>query len=88
MKRIHLIISGHVQGVGFRYFCQSQAERLGLFGYARNREDGSVQVEVEGDDEALEKFVMLAHSGPRMAHVTNVELEERTFRNDSDFKIA
>ncbi len=87
MKRIHLIISGRVQGVGFRYFCQSHAQRLGLTGYVRNREDGSVEVEIEGEDVAVEEFVTLAWNGPRAAHVHDVIREERPVKRESEFRV-
>jgi acylphosphatase len=77
VKRIHLIISGRVQGVGFRYFCSELAELLRLTGYARNRADGSVEVEAQGDENAIEQFAESVSRGPRYASVTNVEREER-----------
>lgn len=76
MKRIHLILSGRVQGVGFRYFCLEQAEQLGLAGYARNRSDGSVEVEAQGEDAAIERFAKTVANGPRAAHVADIERED------------
>ncbi len=88
MKRIHLIISGRVQGVGFRFFCQSHAERLRLSGYARNREDGSVEVEAQGEYEALEEFSTLMQAGPRAAWVTNVARKDAPLnQTELDFRI-
>jgi acylphosphatase len=87
MKRTHLIISGHVQGVGFRYFCLKQAEQLGLAGYARNRSDGSVEVEAQGEDAAIEAFVSLLKQGPRIAHVTNIERIEAIVNDDIKFRV-
>lgn len=78
MKRIHLIISGHVQGVGFRYFCLEQAQHLGISGFARNMPDGSVEVEAQGPKEKLDQFALAVSRGPRKAEVTNIEHEERT----------
>ena len=77
MKRLHLIISGRVQGVGFRYFCYDQAERLGLTGYARNIPDGSVEVEVQGNDEALAKFKTAIERGPRAAKVSDIQNDDK-----------
>ena len=77
MKRIHITITGHVQGIGFRYFCHEQAGRLGLTGYARNKSDGTVEVEAQGDENALEQFVHAVSRGPHNAKVTNVEIEKR-----------
>jgi len=55
-RRLKAEIVGDVQGVGFRYFAQSQARRLGLDGYVRNRYDGAVEVEAEGDATSLGPF--------------------------------
>ena len=82
MKRIHLIISGHVQGVGFRYFCLEQAQSLGISGYARNMPDGSVEIEAQGEESAIEKFLALVRRGPRSAEVTNVEIGTAEVRWD------
>jgi len=76
VKRIHLIISGRVQGVGFRYFCLEQAERLGITGHAQNRSDGSVEVEAQGTEEKLEQFATAVSIGPRQARITNIERED------------
>lgn len=85
MKRIYLLVSGRVQGVGFRYFCQSHAERLGLTGYARNREDGTVEVEAQGEAASVDEFAKLVSHGPRHASVGSVELKELEVRKGSGF---
>ena len=77
MKRIHLTITGNVQGVGFRYFCGVQAALLGLTGYARNQSDGTVAVEAQGGAGAIEQFIQAVSRGPRESKVTNVEIEDR-----------
>lgn len=68
-----LIIRGRVQGVGFRAWTVTQARRLGLAGWVRNRLDGSVEVLAAGEAEALDRLATLCHQGPRMARVTAVE---------------
>jgi acylphosphatase len=73
-RRLKAEIVGDVQGVGFRYFAQSHARRLGLEGYVRNRYDGAVEVEAEGGAEALERFLDLLRRGPRMARVQDVRV--------------
>lgn len=73
-KRIHAIVKGHVQGVGFRYFVQRHAQRLGIAGWVRNRADGTVEVEAEGDEEALRQLIKLLHQGPPMAFVDSVQV--------------
>jgi acylphosphatase len=77
MKRIQFVITGEVQGVGYRYFCQVQAVRMGLTGFAMNRSDGFVEVEVQGMQAEIEEFAHLLTMGPRRAQVSGVEREER-----------
>ena len=63
---------GRVQGVGYRYFAQDVAERLGVKGFARNLHNGEVEVHAEADDATLARFKMELARGPRMAQVTEV----------------
>jgi acylphosphatase len=67
------IVAGHVQGVGFRWFVARHARGLGLSGYARNLEDGRVEVVATGDEAGLARLAELLRSGPANAHVTGVE---------------
>lgn len=72
------LISGRVQGVGFRYFTQAAATREGLHGWVRNRPDGRVEIEAEGDAEALERFERQVGHGPASARVDEFEVEATT----------
>jgi acylphosphatase len=65
-------VSGIVQGVGFRYFAQDEAERLQLTGFVRNLRDGRVEVYAIGSDENLARLRTLLERGPRGAMVQNV----------------
>jgi acylphosphatase len=65
-------VSGIVQGVGFRYFTQDEAERLKLCGYVRNLRDGRVEVYAIGSPEALAQLRTLIERGPRGAMVQHV----------------
>ena len=56
VSRIHAVVAGRVQGVGFRYATRSRALELGLVGFARNLDDGTVEIEAEGSDDALSQF--------------------------------
>jgi acylphosphatase len=67
------IVAGHVQGVGFRWFVARHARGLGLSGYARNLEDGRVEVVATGDEAGLARLAELLRNGPANAHVTGVE---------------
>lgn len=73
------LVSGVVQGVGFRWFVARHARELGLAGYARNLEDGRVEVVIAaGDAEALARLEALLRRGPAHAQVAGVERFEQT----------
>jgi acylphosphatase len=81
-------ISGRVQGVGFRYFAERAAQELGLCGYVRNCDDGSVEAYAIGDASALDEFRTRLAQGPRSARVTAVdEWEELVNARYRDFVI-
>lgn len=76
MKRVELVVRGIVQGVGFRYYCQKQAENLGITGTVRNQPDGSVRLEAQGEEPSLERYVELVRKGPRNAVVEAMDSTE------------
>lgn len=82
MKRIHLIISGDIQGVGFRAWVRDKARELGIVGWVKNREDGSVEVAAEGEKKELEKLIMDCHDGPDVAMAENVDVSWEETTND------
>ena len=67
-------VTGRVQGVGFRWSAVREARRLGLRGWVRNADDGSVEVEAEGAPAALADFLAWLHQGPAGAVVSGVEV--------------
>ncbi len=69
------LVSGRVQGVGFRYFALDAARREGLHGYVANRPDGRVEAHAEGDDASLDRFEMALHRGPSGARVEQVVVD-------------
>jgi acylphosphatase len=73
---VRAVISGRVQGVGFRYYARERAGGLGLSGWVRNRDDGNVELEAEGNPESIEAFSRWLSKGPPSARVESVELEE------------
>lgn len=75
MSRLKALVSGVVQGVGFRFFVIRKAEHLNLKGYVRNTYDGDVELEAEGDPDNLKLLVEELHKGPSMSHVTDVKVE-------------
>lgn len=70
----HAIVTGRVQGVGFRYFVQREAQRLGLSGTVCNRRDHSVEVQARGSRGDLERLAERLRQGPAMSRVDAVEL--------------
>jgi acylphosphatase len=68
----HYIVRGRVQGVGYRYFAQGAAERLGVNGYVRNLPTGEVEVHAEAEEPVLDRFKMELERGPLLARVTEV----------------
>lgn len=75
MATRRLLITGRVQGVGFRYALQDEAEKLGLAGWVRNRSDGSVEALAQGSPQALEALAAWARRGPPGARVAGLRVE-------------
>jgi acylphosphatase len=73
--RLHLIVQGHVQGVGFRYFVAEQARNLALNGWVRNTFKGEVEIMAEGDRQQLEIFLESVREGPQLSMVTHIRIE-------------
>jgi acylphosphatase len=76
LKRVRFVVTGRVQGVGFRWFVKAEATPLGLNGWIRNREDGAVEGVVEGREDAIDALESCLEVGPSSAIVTNVEMTE------------
>jgi acylphosphatase len=70
------LISGRVQGVGFRFYTEAAAAREGLHGWVRNLPDGRVEIAVEGEVEAVERFERHVRHGPPGARVSAVEVDD------------
>ncbi|KFF30466.1 acylphosphatase [Bifidobacterium bombi] len=70
--RIHAVVTGRVQGVGFRYYVVKQARSLHISGWVRNRSDGSVETEAQGSDEDVTDFITLLKTGPEWSKVEHV----------------
>jgi acylphosphatase len=75
VERLHGVIHGDVHGVGFRYFLMREAQRLGLRGWVRNRDDGTVEFVAEGRRPELERLQRAAERGPQMAQVDKLDAE-------------
>jgi acylphosphatase len=88
MRRIRAIASGRVQGVSYRASTAHEARRLGLTGWVKNLDDGSVELEAQGSAEAVDQLLAWCKQGPPAARVTAVDVDERTVaEGERDFGI-
>jgi acylphosphatase len=76
MRTVRYVISGRVQGVGFRYFVQAVASRESIAGWVRNLDDGRVETAAAGDAGAIERFERALRQGPAGARVDHVAVDE------------
>ena len=70
------VVSGRVQGVGYRYFALEAARREGLHGYVTNQDDGTVEAIAEGEAEAVDRFERALRRGPSHSRVENVIVDD------------
>ena len=88
MKRLHVFISGRVQGVAFRHHTVKTARSLNLTGWVQNLDDGRVETVFEGDDAAADAMLAWCRRGPSSARVTHLDVQEEPFAAQyKDFKI-
>ena len=85
--RRRAVVTGMVQGVGFRWSARQEAHRLGVTGWARNRSDGTVEVEVEGDEAHVDLMIAWLRSGPPGSAVDDVRVSEAEPDGDDAFRI-
>ncbi|MCS7098525.1 MAG: acylphosphatase [Candidatus Methanomethyliaceae archaeon] len=86
--KARIIVKGKVQRVGFRYFTYKLAKRIGLVGYVKNLDDGSVEIVVEGEKEDIIKLISDVRIGPPGALVKDLEIYWYESKNDfNDFVI-
>ncbi|WP_207533761.1 acylphosphatase [Desertivirga arenae] len=88
MKHYSIKVKGKVQGVLYRAATKAVADQLGVRGYVKNLEDGSVQIEAEGDDFSLENFLEWCNEGPEKAVVESVDVVEAELKNYSNFEVV
>lgn len=74
----HVLVSGRVQGVAFRWYTREKAQELGLAGWVKNLPDGRVEAWLEGEEGAVRAMLAWLAKGPQAARVKNVEVIERT----------
>ena len=87
MSARRAVVSGRVQGVGFRFFAERAAKKAGVFGWVRNLPDGRVETVVEGSDDAVERYLSEIRKGPFGSRVTDVAVEDRQPGNFDSFEV-
>ena len=87
MKQYNIRVVGKVQDVWYRDSTKKEADRIGLYGFVRNEADGSVYIEVEGEQAGLDELVQWCHRGPEKARVVKVSVEEQEPKAYKDFHI-
>jgi acylphosphatase len=87
IKRYHLLVSGRVQGVGYRQFAWRLAVALGLSGWVRNMRGGGVEAEAEGERSAIDRFIEGLRQGPPLSRVLGVETQEMVAAGGEGFLI-
>lgn len=87
--RAHVLISGRVQGVAYRYFAEKYAKSFGITGWVKNLYDGRVEVLAEGDRNDLDRFLARLKEGPRLALIEDFDVTWEEFANEfQDFQIT
>jgi acylphosphatase len=81
-ERLHTFVEGIVQGVGFRFYIYQTGSKLQLYGWVRNRINGSVEILAEGSREKLNALLQETRKGPQMAKIIRVDVEWEKPRND------
>lgn len=87
MRRVAFVVSGRVQGVGYRRFAQRAAEAAGVAGFVRNEADGTVVGEAQGEGGAVEAFLAALRRGPALSKVLAVATEELQLAAGTGFVI-
>lgn len=87
MIRYHIFVGGRVQGVGFRFFCEMNAKTLSLTGFVKNLDNGMVELEVQGYEDHIDRFIKTIKKGNRFIKVDEFYLEEKDLiLNEKTFK--
>jgi acylphosphatase len=87
MRTVHVVVTGRVQGVGYRAWTADEAEKRSLTGWVRNRRDGSVEALFAGDEEAVDDMLVACRDGPPAARVANVEASAAAEPAGSGFRM-
>ena len=87
MKRVRIIVDGRVQGIGFRYYVSKRALEHGIKGYVRNMPDGRVEIDAEGENENVHRFMSDCRKGPSMARIDEFIVQDVPTFGFSNFSI-
>lgn len=87
MRRVHVIVTGDVQGVGYRYTMRLEARAAGVGGWVRNRRDGSVEAEVEGSPEQVDEVLAWMAQGPPGSRVDAAQVTEMDATGTRGFEV-
>ncbi|MGA7149385.1 MAG: acylphosphatase [Microbacterium sp.] len=87
MRRVHVIVEGDVQGVGYRYALRLVAGEAGVTGWVRNRRDGTVEAEVEGSDERVDQVLLWMTQGPPGSRVSTTTVTDAAPAADDGFEV-
>ena len=88
IEAIHIIVHGRVQGVWFRAGTKERADELGLFGWVKNKSEGTVEIHAEGEKLQLEDFILWCRKGTPAANVTSLILNPTSLQNLRSFEIC
>ena len=87
-KRVRIVVSGTVQGVGYRWHCRREASARGIGGFVRNLPDGRVEAVLEGDAPSVEAMLNWCREGPATARVSSAEISEEQPLGESSFRVS
>lgn len=87
-KAVDVVVSGRVQGVGYRWSCQIEADRLGVTGWVRNDDSGTVSGHFEGGADAVDALLNWCRQGPPGSRVTGVEHAPGTVEGATRFRVT
>jgi acylphosphatase len=86
-KSYRITVSGKVQNVGFRFYTAKTAGEFNIEGFVKNEPDGSVYIEAEGEEDALEAFMHWCRVGPQWARVDRFDIQEQPLMNHRGFRV-
>ena len=80
--KVHIVLSGRVQGVAFRYYARNMADKLGVKGWIRNLDNGDVEAVIEGKKVAVQQMVVWCKKGPSLAVVENISIDWQAYTGE------